>query len=154
MEDKGKLLGPLRAMSDKIHDIRKAGNFYYLLNAFLGAYNRRTDAWTRGDNSQVLEAINNLTRKVDTMSSNIDRIEKEAADLTEDVGLVRTAVEGLKGTILTLQTTVDDLKNQVAQGQLDQARLDTAAATLEKADQDLDALVLPTPDTGGTETPA
>lgn len=142
-------LPSLRTMTDKIHEIRKNGNVYFLLNAFIGAYNRRTDVMAQGggDNSQVLEAINTLTRKVETMSSNIDRIEKEAADLTEDVGMVRTAVDGLSTTIMELKTTVADLQTQIAQGQLDQARLDAAAASLEKADDDLDAITLPGSDT-------
>ena len=92
---------------------------------------------------EILTAINNLRGKVDVMSSNIDRIEKEAGDLTEDVAQVRTAIDGLTATISDLKTTVADLQAQVAQGQLDQARLDAAAAKLEKADDDLDAITLP-----------
>lgn len=89
------------------------------------------------------EAINNLIGKVDTMSSNIDRIEKEAADMAENVGLVRTAVEDLRAASDAMKAEIADLKAQVAQGQLDQARLDAAAAVFEKADDDLDAVVLP-----------
>lgn len=77
------------------------------------------------------------------MSSNIDRIEKEAADAAENVGLVRTAIEELKAASDAMKTEIADLKAQVAQGQLDQARLDAAAATFEKADDDIDAIVLP-----------
>src|SRR5215217_6837977 len=95
------------------------------------------------DNSQVLNAINNLDRKVTTMSSNIDRIEKEAADAAENVGLVRTAMEELKSASAAMQAEIKSLKEQVAQGQVDQARLDAAAATFEKADDDIDAIVLP-----------
>lgn len=103
-----------------------------------------------GDNSEVLTAINNLDRKVTTMSSNIDRIEKEAADAAENVGLVRTAIEELKTISTNMQTEITALKEQVAQGQIDQARLEAAAATFEKADEDMDALVLPsTPPEGG-----
>lgn len=79
------------------------------------------------------QAVKNLIRKVDVMSSNIDRIEKEAADLAEDVPVVKQALEDLK-------TLVSDLKDQVAKGQMDQARLDAAASKLEKVDDDLDAL--------------
>ena len=94
-------------------------------------------------NSEVLSAINNLDRKVDHMSSNIDRIEKEAADAAENVGLVRTAVEELKTASAAMQAEIASLKEQVAKGQVDQARLDAAAATFEKADDDIDAIVLP-----------
>lgn len=91
----------------------------------------------------ILTAINNLDGKVNTMSSNIDRIEKEAMDAAENVGLVRAALETLNTTVSELKTTVADLRKQVEQGQLDQTRLDAAASALEKADDDLDALVLP-----------
>jgi chromosome segregation ATPase len=93
--------------------------------------------------SQALTAINNLNGKVDIMSSNIDRIEKEAADAAENVGLIRTAVEDLRTTSAAMQAEIAALKEQVAQGQVDQARLDAAAAIFEKADDDIDALVLP-----------
>ncbi|HEX7333427.1 MAG TPA: hypothetical protein VF290_18125 [Pyrinomonadaceae bacterium] len=152
-------------MGDSIHEIRKIGNLYFLINAFIGAYNRRTDVLAQGGNSQFpdlqmmaarLETIHSLifelNRKVETMSSNIDRIEKEAADAAENVGLVRAALETLNTTVTELKSTVADLKQQVAQGQLDQARLDAAAAALEKADEDMDALVLPpAPPTEPTE---
>lgn len=98
-----------------------------------------------GDNAGILAAINNLDGKVNIMSSNIDRIEKEAADAAENVGLVRTAVEDLKTVVSGLKTEVADLRTQVEQGQLDQARLDAAASMLEKADEDIDAIVLPPP---------
>ena len=129
-----------------IHDISEKGTLQFLLSALIGAYNRRTDLWkseSTGDNSEVLTAINNLSRKVDIMSSNIERIEKEAADAAENVGLVRTAIEELRSASADMKTEIAALKEQVAQGQLDQARLDAAAAVFEKADDDIDAVVLP-----------
>ena len=156
----------LRIMSDEIHEIRKGGNLFYLLNAFIGAYNRRTDVMAQSGDSQFpdltliaarLETIHglvfNLDRKVDTMSSNIDRIEKEAADAAENVNLVRTAVEELRTVAGEMKTEIAALKEQVAQGQLDQARLDAAASTFEKADDDIDAVILPpAPGEGGGDT--
>lgn len=140
-----------------VHDIEEQGKLYFLLNALIGAYNRRTDVLAKGtgngNNSEVLTAINNLNRKVDAMSSNIDRIEKEAADAAENVGLVKTALDTLNTTVADLKAVVADLQTQVAQGQVDQARLDAAASALEKADDDLDALVMPsTPTEGGGDT--
>ena len=173
-----------------IHRIEKEGTFFYILNAFLGAYNRRTDVIARqasGGDTQKLDAIlKNQTTITDmlsplggvpatiglidkrsttihglifdlkgileTMSSNIDRIEKEAADAAENVGLVRTAVEELKATSEAMKTEIAALKEQVAKGQLDQARLDAAASVFEKADEDIDAIVLPgtpAPEGGG-----
>lgn len=164
--------------ADKVHEIRKGGNIYFLINTLIGAYNRRTDVLAQGGNSQFpdltlmatrLETVHglvfDLNRKVDAMSSNIERIEKEAADAAENVGLIRTAMEELKSVSEAMKTEIAALKEQVAQGQLDQTRLDAAAATFEKADDDIDALVLPsslpsepepspTPEEGdGTVTP-
>lgn len=106
-----------------------------------------------GNNSQVLTAINNLDRKVDKMSSNLDRIEKEAADAAENVNLVKTALEELKTISEAMQAEITGLKEQIAQGQLDQARLDAAAAVFEKADDDMDALVSPSPTPEPEPTP-
>lgn len=105
---------------------------------------------------QRLEIIHGLlfelNRKVDTMSTNIDRIEKEAADAAENVELVKTALEGLRTVSEQMKAEIASLREQVAKGQIDQTRLDAAAAKFEKADDDLDALVLP-PAGGGGETP-
>lgn len=131
-----------------VHDVDERGKLYYLINAFIGAYNRRTDVLAKvsggsSNNLEVLNAINILSRKVDTMASNIDRIEREASDAAENVKLVRAAVDDLIGVITGLKTEVADLRLQVEQGQLDQARLDAAASMLEQADADIDAIVLP-----------
>ena len=139
-----------------VHEVYDESNLDALLGGFVGAINRLADAIAKpgtslaealtrggsGNNAEVLTAINNLSRKVDTMSSNIDRIEKEAADMAENVGLIRTAVETLNATSEAMKTEIASLKDQVAQGQLDQARLDAAASVFEKADDDIDAIVL------------
>jgi len=51
------------SMTDKIHEIRKAGNLYFLLNSFLGAYNRRTDVMERA--VKLDERIHALKEKLD-----------------------------------------------------------------------------------------
>lgn len=124
-----------------ILEVPRNGNFDVVLRLIADAL--KSPGGGTGDNTEVLTAINNLSRKVDVMSSNIDRIEKEAADAAENVGLIRTAVEDLRAASDAMKAEIADLKAQVAQGQLDQARLDAAAATFEKADDDIDAIVLP-----------
>lgn len=93
--------------------------------------------------SIVHELINNLNGKVETMSTHIERIEKEASDLAENVTQVRDAIDGLKASQNELKTLVADLQAQLAQNQLDQERLAAAASKLEKVDEDLDAITLP-----------
>lgn len=135
-------------------EVPDGSNLDGLIGALVGAINRHADAiappetslaraLAANGNSTVLSAIANLTRKVDTMSSNIDRIEKEAADAAENVELVRKAVGDLKSASEAMQAEIASLREQVAQGQVDQARLDAAAAAFEKADDDIDAIVLP-----------
>lgn len=130
--------------SDRIyHEIDARGNLSSQLTKLIDAIKGG------GNNGPVLTAINELNGKVDTMSSNIDRIEKEAADAAENVGLVRTAIEDLKAASDAMKAEIASLKEQVAQGQVDQARLDAAAAVFEKADDEIDAIVLPAPAPGG-----
>lgn len=50
-------------MGDKIHEVRKAGNLYFLLNAFIGAYNRRTDVMERA--VKLDERLQELKNKLD-----------------------------------------------------------------------------------------
>lgn len=135
-------------------------NLDKLISGFTGAVNSLASAVTKLAERQPppelsdlafmrerLEIVHglvfNLDRKVDQMSSNIERIEKEAADAAENVALVRTALEGLRTVAEEMRTEIAALKEQVAKGQIDQERLAAAAATFEKADEDLDALVLP-----------
>ena len=93
------MLKPL-FMSDKIHEIRKGGNLFFLINAFIGAYNRRTDKQSGADNSEVLTAINNLTRKVDEfMATQEERLKG-----------VQTALTSIAEGVNTLQQQVADLK--------------------------------------------
>lgn len=122
------------------HRVETDSPLHKLLTAYLEAYQERTELWS---NDSVLQAIYQLSGKVDVMSSNIDRIEKEAADAAENVGLVRTAIEDLKAASTAMQAEIAALKEQVAQGQLDQARLDAAATVFEKVDDDIDAIVMP-----------
>lgn len=141
----------LRSIADRLGPESNELNLHQVLTHLETTLNRLATTMSGGDNSQVLTSINNLSRKVDVMSSNIDRIEKEAADAAENVGLVRTAIEELKSASAAMQEEIASLKDQVVKGQLDQARLDAAAAMFEKADEDIDAIVLPgTP----TEPPA
>jgi len=118
-------------MSDHlIHGIEEKGGLFKLLNNWLIAYRARTEAWqgssegagtgAGGSTNPTIDLIKqelsivhgmifDLTGKVESMSTNIDRIEKEAADIAADVPVIKQALEDLK-------TLVSDLKAQLAQG--------------------------------------
>lgn len=134
------------------HRVEADSLLHKFLVSCLEAYRERTTQWS---NISVLHAIDQLDRKVDIMSSNLDRIEREAADAAANVELVRTAMEGLRTVSEEMKTEIASLKEQVAKGQIDQERLAAAAATFEKADDEIDAIVLPpAPGESGGETPA
>ena len=50
-------------------EISKTGNLYFLLNAFLGAYNRRTDVMERA--VKLDERLQSLTHKLDTAGESL-----------------------------------------------------------------------------------
>lgn len=74
-----------------------------------------------------------IRQEIRAMSNAVDRVEAGTTKLVEDAGNVQRVVADLK-------TVVSDLQAQIAAGQLDQDRLNAAAAKLEQADTDLDAV--------------
>lgn len=58
-----------------IHQLEKDGTLYFLLSAFLGAYNRRTDVMERA--VKLDERIKALTHKLDTAGESLkDTVKK------------------------------------------------------------------------------
>lgn len=58
-----------------IHEISKEGGLFFLLNAFLGAYNRRTDVMERA--VKLDERVKALTHKLDTAGNALrDAVDK------------------------------------------------------------------------------
>lgn len=112
--------------ADKVHEIKKNGNIYYLINAFIGAYNRRTDTLSGGgDNSQVLQAINNLSRKVDefmatqeerlrevktkldNIQSGVDRTQEQLAELKRNNPDLDDEISAIEATVSAIDTDVN-----------------------------------------------
>lgn len=62
------------------HEIDSRGSLYFLINAFIGAYNRRTDAVTAAyeRRTNVMEASTDLSiqRKIDALTSRVDPLAK------------------------------------------------------------------------------
>jgi septal ring factor EnvC (AmiA/AmiB activator) len=83
-----------------VHEVNPKTFLSGVLEAFLNAYRDRTDKWSQSDNSQVLGAINNLSRKVDEfMATQEERLQG-----------VNTALSSIAEGINTLQQQVADLK--------------------------------------------
>lgn len=93
---------------ETVHEVAKQGNFYYLFNAFIGAYNRRTDVLGKmssgGDNSQVLTAINNLTnltREIfmglkedfETLKSKFDSLDSATQAVADDIAALKSEIK-------------------------------------------------------------
>lgn len=56
-------------------EVRESGKLYYLLSAFLGAYNRRTDVMERA--VKLDERVNALKHKLDTAGEELkDAVER------------------------------------------------------------------------------
>lgn len=54
---------------DVFHGVRKEGSLYFLLNAFLGAYNRRTDVMERA--VKLDERIREATHRLDVAGESL-----------------------------------------------------------------------------------
>jgi ABC-type transporter Mla subunit MlaD len=130
---------PFNKMSDEIHEIRKSGNIFFLLNTFLGAYSRRTDVLGKlssSNNSEILTAINNLDRKVDEfMATQEERLQG-----------VNTALSSIADGINTLQQQVADLK--ASNPALDD-EISAIEGTVKAIADDINGVV---PDAGGGDT--
>ena len=58
-----------------IHEVEKTGNLYFLLNAFIGAYNRRTDVMERAVklDERVQAVIHRLDAAGDKLKDAVDK---------------------------------------------------------------------------------
>jgi hypothetical protein len=55
---------PFRRTDKLVQEIEKQGNVYFLLNAFIGAYNRRTDVLAKGIGSDVSAKLDEILEAV------------------------------------------------------------------------------------------
>jgi hypothetical protein len=55
---------PFRRTDKLVQEIEKQGNAYYLLNALIGAYNRRTDVLAKGAGSDVGTKLDEILEAV------------------------------------------------------------------------------------------
>lgn len=113
-----------------VHEVSETGKLFFLLNAFIGAYNRRTDILakgTSGDNSAVLTAINNLDRKVDqfmstqedrlkgvqsaltSIADGINTLQQQVADLKANNPALEDEISGIEGTVKSIADDINDV---------------------------------------------
>jgi chaperonin cofactor prefoldin len=55
---------PFRRTDKLVQEIEKQGNVYFLLNAFIGAYNRRTDVLAKGTGGDVSAKLDEILEAV------------------------------------------------------------------------------------------
>jgi hypothetical protein len=66
---------PFRRTDKLIQEIEKEGSLYFLLNALIGAYNRRTDILAKGtDNSELENKIDRLSQEIATIGARLELI--------------------------------------------------------------------------------
>lgn len=66
---------PFRRTDKLVQEVEKQGNIYFLLNALIGAYNRRTDVLANGSNTSELESkIDRLSVEIATVKAQLELI--------------------------------------------------------------------------------
>lgn len=55
------------------HEVDQRGSLYYLINAFIGAYNRRTDVMERNSESAFQSRIDALTEDLKTSTTKVQQ---------------------------------------------------------------------------------
>ena len=76
-----------------VHEVDSRGTLYYLINAFIGAYNRRTDALSGGLHAIALA----LSTPQDNSGDVQAHINQATAKLKQQTDALATAVEAQKG---------------------------------------------------------
>lgn len=106
-----------------IHRIEKEGTLQYLLSAFLGAYNRRTDMMAKppiGDPS-ILQKLDTIIETQAAILDKLGSITINVADvpfMKEEVGTIHGLVVDL-GNEAELQKQIDELTAQLNAGTAD-----------------------------------
>lgn len=61
-----------------VHEIARNGNIFFLINAFIGAYNRRTDVIAREAETQ--EKVRQLTQRLKVQNDALDAATKHGKE--------------------------------------------------------------------------
>lgn len=115
----------------RIHDIPEKGTLQFLLNAFLGAYNRRTDVIARqasGGDTQKLDAIlKNQTTIIDMLSP--------LGSVPNTLGLMEPRLETIHGLLADFASAdPEKIKELAATVKAARERLKTSLDNQQKGD--------------------
>lgn len=106
-------------MGDKTNfvTIPSDSRLFRLLGDCLTAYKDRTEQWSQSDNSQVLEAINKLDRKVDefmaTQEERLKGIQSALTSIAEGVNTLQQQVAELKANNPELEDEIAGIEGTV-----------------------------------------
>lgn len=65
-----------------VHEVEESGNLYYLLNALIGAYNRRTDIMERA--VKLDERVESMRHKLDNAGESLKETVERNQPIQED----------------------------------------------------------------------
>lgn len=158
----------------RIHDVPEKGTLQFLLNAFLGAYNRRTDVLARGasgGDTQKLDAIlKNQTTIIDMLSplgsvpntlglmetrsetthGIVFELQQFNGKVDEFMATQEERLRAVKGKLDAIQSGVDKIQQQLADLKANNPELDDEISAIEETAAAIDtdvnpAAVPPTP---------
>lgn len=99
---------------DNITEVRKSGNLFFLINSFIGAYNRRTDVLAQASGGSQFPDLSLMAARLETIHGLVFELDRKVNEFmsTQEERLrnVQSALSGIADGINTLQQQVADLK--------------------------------------------
>lgn len=122
-------------MGDKTNfvTIPSDSRLFRLLGDWLTAYEDRTQQWSQSDNSQVLEAINKLDRKVDEFMATQ---EERLRGVQEGLNAIAEGINKLQQQVADLKTNNPELEDEIG----------GIEATVKQIADDITGVVPPAPE--------
>lgn len=144
---------PFRRTDKLVQEIEKQGNVYFLLNAFIGAYNRRTDVLAKGTGSdvsakldEILEAVRGvqlpdvgfINAKLDLAlellegdNGVIKTITNLQREVSESMATQEERLRAIQGQMTSIADGVNKLQAQLADLKLNNPELDDEISAIE-----------------------
>lgn len=139
----------LTMSADDIHEIRKNGNIFFLINAFIGAYNRRTDVLAQSGNSQFPD-LTLIAARLETVHGLVFDLNRK---VDEFMATQEERLRGVKTKLDAIQSGVDKIQQQLADLKANNPELDDEISAIEATAAAIDTDVNPvTPEPEPTPT--